>query len=125
MAQKTLQDTPRRSRPYNMTDFNDRMGVPRNDYENQAVTGKPVPGKRRRGSLRIQVHPAARRDGRDKHFPGWRGHIREHERNSDPHSVHCSPHRYDGATAVVLRLSQNWAKAAVVSSTQRHDHSPV
>ena len=35
---KTLQDTPKRSTPYIMTDFNNQMGVRRNEDENQAVT---------------------------------------------------------------------------------------
>ena len=42
---KTLRDT-KRSTPCIMTDVNDRMGVPRNDTENQAVTRDFLPEKK-------------------------------------------------------------------------------
>ena len=43
---KTLQDTPKRSTPRIMTDTNDRMGIPRDDdEEDHSVTGDPFPEK--------------------------------------------------------------------------------
>ena len=67
---KTLQDTPRRSTPYIITDLNDRMGVFRNNEEDKAVTRGLFS---RRGGL-------AKQDGRHKHI-----HLRQYERNIDPH----------------------------------------
>ena len=45
---RTLQDTRKRSTPYVMTDPNDRMGVTRNDEEDQAVTGNFSPKEKAR-----------------------------------------------------------------------------
>ena len=64
---KTLQDTPRRGTRYIITDLNDRMGVSRNDEEDQAVTGDLFPG---REGLAAAL---------------FRDHLRPYESNIDPH----------------------------------------
>ena len=45
---RTHQDTRKRCTPYVMTDPNDRMGVTRNDEEDQAVTGNFSPKEKAR-----------------------------------------------------------------------------
>ena len=73
---KTLQDTPKRSTPYIMTDLNDRMGVTRNDDENQAVTGDLLPEREGLAASLFRDILQESRDGSDQHSPCWRGNPR-------------------------------------------------
>ena len=90
-----------------LPDLNDRMGVPRKDDENQAMSGDLVPEKEGASGLIVRGHIAGRRDGSDQHLPGRRGHHRQHQRNPDSDRLHCRTRRNAVAAEPVPSLGMN------------------
>ena len=96
-----------------MTDLNDRVGVPTNDDENQAVTGTFHPKEKGQRPHYSGASCRKRRWRSDQHIPGRSGHLRQHKRNLNSHRLHYCSFGNSVAIELVPSLGKTWNTAAV------------
>ena len=72
-----------------MTDLDDRMGIPRDDdEEEQAVTGDLLPRERGTRGFAVQWHSVGGLVGCAQHVQRRRGNLQQHQRDFDPDRLH-------------------------------------
>ena len=122
---KTLQDTPKGCTPCIMTDLSDWMGVPRNDKEDQAVTGDLFPEKEGLAATLFRVILQEEEMTVINTFQGGEATFASTRGTLTRIYYIASPADLLARLRLCRVLFTTGIRLQLVRSTQRHDHSPV